>query len=305
MSIGKSSLSVSANLSEILEAELLKAELLGKTTDGHSIFLADYAVSPMLMRETGRLREITFRTIGEGTGKEIDLDEFDSHYEHLILWNSTKKEIVGAYRIGNPSAIERKHGKASLYTSTLFRFSRELEEVLPRSLELGRSFIRQEYWNTLALDYLWHGIGAYLAKHPDIEFLLGPVSISGEYSREAIDWIVYYFTKWFGSTLFQVYPLIPFSLSNQETLATIMTGKNSREDFMILKKKLRELGLQVPTLLKQYSELSDSGGVHFLSFGVDADFGNCVDGFILVEVSKIKESRKKRYIYSKIKEENI
>ncbi len=305
MSIGQSTLPNSVDLSTILETELLGAELLGKTADGHSIFLAEYAASPMLMREIGRLREITFREIGEGTGKEIDLDEFDAWYEHLILWNTAKREIVGAYRIGNPSAIEKKHGKASLYTSTLFHFSKELQNVLPRSLELGRSFIRREYWNSQALDYLWHGIGAYLAKHPDIEYLFGPVSISGEYTREAINCIVFYFTKWFDSKLFSVEPVIPFGLSSARNLSSLMAGKEAQEDFMILKRKLREQGLQVPTLLKQYSELSDSGGVHFLSFGIDAAFGNCVDGFILVEVSKIKESKKRRYIYSKIKEETI
>jgi putative hemolysin len=144
-----------------------------------------YEAAPALMREIGRLRELTFRKVGEGTGRKIDLDEFDQYYQHIVLWDESQLEVVGAYRIAAGDVIYRRLGISGFYTSTLFRFSEEFEKYLPQSLELGRSFVQPNYWNSQALDYLWHGIGAYMAARPQYNYLFGPVSVSNSYSAEA------------------------------------------------------------------------------------------------------------------------
>lgn len=287
---------------KLIQSELLQAQLLGKTDDNMKIFLLQYDKAPSTMREIGRLREITFRKIGEGTGKKIDLDQYDPYYEHLVLWDESNLEIVGAYRLGHAGDITGKMGAEGLYTSTLFRFSEEFEHLLKDSIELGRSFVQSRYWNTHALDYLWHGIGAYIATHPDIRYMFGPVSISRSYSREATDLIVHFYKKWYSGKDSLVRSGNQYLIAEQKEreLEEIFSEAESQKDFRLLKQNLKQYGYSVPTLYKQYTELTEGGGVQFLDFGIDENFGFCVDGLILVEVDKIKEAKKKRYIYSKI-----
>ena len=162
--------------------------------NGHfGVYLAKGAEAPRLLQELGRLREVTFRAAGEGTGKRIDLDSFDQYYWHLLLWHGEKKELVGAYRIGNTAAILAEHGIAGLYTSTCFRYDPRFFQRIGPAFELGRSFIRVEYQREYApLLLLWKGIAGLVVMHPECPVLFGAVSISNTYSRASRE-IIYRF----------------------------------------------------------------------------------------------------------------
>lgn len=280
-----------------LQSELAKAQRLGATPDGKRVLLADGS-SSALLREIARLRECAFRKVGEGTGGRMDLDAYDRHYRHLVLWDEPRAEVVGAYRIGECATILSERGRKGLYSASLFEYSRELEALLPKSIELGRSFVQPKYWNSRALDYLWQGIGAYLASRPDLEHLFGCVSISNTYPEPAKDLLVHFFTTWFGGCEAGAFPRRPYLVSRarEEEIRALLPGKHYREELRVLKETLKQYGCAIPTLYKQYAELCEPGGVRFLGFGVDPDFGCCVDGFILVSVSKITAEKRQRYI---------
>jgi putative hemolysin len=278
--------------------QLQKGELLSVTEDGKAIFLIDYYNNYDVIMEIARLREITFRKVGEGTGYKYDRDIFDKLYKHIVLWDETELEIVGSYRIGVCKEVIDKSGINGLYTSTLFNFSNKFADMLPYSIELGRSFVQAKYWNSNALDYLWQGIGAYLFHHPEVSFMFGGVSLSSSYSTEARNLMVYFYRKWFGDTSNLVVSKNRFEISNKniEELQAIFNKDDYKEELKLLKSRLKVFGYSIPTLYKQYSELCDAGGVKFLDFGIDNDFQSCIDGFILVNVDMIKEAKKKRYI---------
>src|SRR5262249_2049670 len=152
-----------------------------------------------VLREIGRLRELSFRRVGEGTGARRDLDRFDAYYKHLVLWDETALAIVGAYRLGEGGAILPQRGVGGLYTSTLFDFAPAAHDVLANGVELGRSFIQPAYWCSRSLDHLWQGIGAYLRQRPQVRYLLGPVSLSAALPPDARAWIVHCHQQYFGS----------------------------------------------------------------------------------------------------------
>jgi putative hemolysin len=281
---------------KLLKKQLNNCEVLGFTEDKKTILIADFDNCPDVIREISRLREITFRKVGEGTGKRMDADMFDSIYKHLILWDEKELEVVGSYRIGICKDIIQKFGIVGLYTNTLFSFT-GLKEILPHSIELGRSFIQSKYWTTNALDYLWQGIGAFLLKYEEIKFMFGGVSLSNSFNEEARGLIVYFYNKWFGSAGFaSAKSRYVISHSFKKELNAIFDNVEYKEGLKILKKKLKFWGFSIPMLYKQYSELCEPGGVKFLDFGVDPNFNNCVDGLILVEIDKIKFSKKERYM---------
>lgn len=292
---------------KLIKKELQSAELLGETSDGKKILLLSYQNFPIVMSEISRLREITFRRIGEGTGNKNDIDVFDKYYKHIVLWDDKELDIVGAYRIGICNEIIAKHGSNGLYTNSLFSYSDEFESYLPAAVELGRSFVQAKYWNTSALDYLWMGIGSFLAKHPEINFLFGPVSLSNSYSEEAKNLIVYFYNKWFGSFDKIVSAKCQFNISPQKQieLENVFNNQNYADEFKCLKNMLKVYGFAIPTLFKQYSDLCKEGGVKFLDFGIDNDFQNCIDGFILVDVDLIKDKKKERYIYPHLSHSNV
>ncbi len=282
-----------------IKKELNEARVLGSTNDGKKIYLCDYRADSSLMREIGRLREYTFRKVGEGSGKKRDIDGYDNYYKHLVLWDDEDLEVVGAYRLGESNYImSTADSEAGFYTNSLFNFSSDFEPYLRDSIELGRSFVQPKYWGSRALDYLWFGIGSYLKNNPNIKYMFGPVSISATYPKMARDLLIFFYIKYFGQAGDWVVSKNRYTLSNAEKkeLESIFCGGSYIEDFKILKQSLAHLNISVPTLYKQYSELCDDGGVKFLDFGVDPDFENCIDGFILVEVDKVKESKRKRYI---------
>ncbi|CZE46237.1 lysophospholipid acyltransferase family protein [Campylobacter geochelonis] len=280
--------------------EVLTGLKLGKTRDNKAIFLCQTKPNSPLLLEIGRLRELTFRRVGEGTGKSCDIDEFDLYYKHLVLFDEVEKEIVGAYRLGESSAIKPTYDTQKLYTQTLFEFDKNAKPLFENSIELGRSFVQPKFWGTRALDYLWYGIGAYVRKFPQTRYLFGPVSISGAYPKTAHDMMVFFYKKYFSAPQIMVTSKHRYFIGHNEfkELNELFVGQNYEEDFKILKESLGHYNLSVPTLYKQYSELCDDNGVLFLDFGTDVDFENCTDGFILVDITKIKEAKRKRYIQS-------
>jgi len=284
---------------KLLKQELQNAELLGVTADLKKIYLTEINSAPNILEEIARLREITFRKVGEGTGKKLDLDKYDRHYKHIVVWDDEELEIVGSYRIGEGREIMQKFGVNGFYTSELFVHSQEMVElILPDCIELGRSFVQKKYWNTNALNILWLGIGAYLAKNENVKYLFGPVSLSNNYPEPAKKMIVYYYEKWFGAERKLVKGKDEFSLSSsdREKLENLFNTGDSRKDYFVLKNMLKPLGYTVPVLYKHYSELCEHNGVNFHSFNTDMDFENCIDGLIIVEIAKIKEEKRNRYI---------
>ncbi len=284
---------------KLIKKELNNSEMLGLTRDDKKIIITDANNSPNVLNEIARLREITFRKVGEGTGRKLDLDNFDKYYKHLVVWDESELEIVGSYRIGVGSEIYSERNSDGFYTSTLFRFLNNFDaDYLPASIELGRSFVQKKYWNTNALFYLWQGIGAYIAHNPETKFMFGGVSISNNYPESAKRMIVYYFLKWFGSEQYLAEAKNKYRLSDAviSKYDEIFIGANYKEDYRTLKNMLKPSGYSVPILYKHYSELCDDNGVRFLDFGVDPDFENCIDGLILVDINKIRDDKRERYI---------
>lgn len=283
---------------QLIRNELKQSEHLGSTKDNKQIYLFDYDAMPITMKEIGRLREIAFRKVGEGTGESSDLDKFDHYYRHLILWDEEELEIVGAYRIGEVARYMKEDNKNPIYSAELFRYSCDMEPYFEQGIELGRSFIQPKYWGKRSLDYLWYGIGAYLERHPEIRYLFGPVSLSDSYPQIAKDFIVSFYKLYFFDAEHLARSFTPYQINPEhaEIIATLFSGNSYEEDFKQLKEQLSHFGASVPTLFKQYSEICEKGGVRFLDFGVDAEFGYCVDGLVLVDLNTLKETKRKRYL---------
>lgn len=282
---------------KVIKKELKQAELLGETADGKKIYLFDYQADSAVMQEVGRLREISFRCVGEGTGEKKDLDQYDAYYRHLILWDEEDLEIVGAYRLAEASKlIHDEH--SPLYSASLFQYTNTMTPYFSQGIELGRSFIQPKYWGKRSLDYLWYGIGAYLKKHPDVRYLFGPVSLSNTYPAPAKDMLVWFYQHYFEDAELLAKANAPYRLTSEsaEHMQAAFSGTDYKADFRVLKEKLDFLGVSVPTLFKQYSELCTDGGVRFLDFGVDAAFNYCIDGLVLVDLTYVKENKYQRYI---------
>lgn len=281
-----------------IKAELNRAFRLGETRDDKVIYLFNYSKDSAVMKEIGRLRELAFRKVGEGSGRHRDLDEYDHHYRHIVLWDNENLEIVGSYRIGEVDDILDRKGIEGLYSQTLFELDKEFRPRLSNALELGRSFVQPRYWGSRALDYLWQGIGAYLRHYPNICRLYGPVSISQHYPKPARDMLVHYYSQHYGSSQITVQARRPYQLdqSAQEECRRFVPGVDAEDEFKAMREYLHEFGLTVPTLYKQYTDVCEPGGVEFLSFNVDPDFSNCIDGLICVDLAKLKAAKRKRYL---------
>ncbi len=280
-----------------LKRALAQAECLGKTSDGKTIYLwqRNGQEDAPLLRELGRLREIAFRAVEEGSGKRRDTDHYDDDYLHLILWDDEDLEIVGAYRFMPTASQVERRGLEGLYSYSLFHYDDKMQDVLEHGIELGRSFIQPRYWGRRGLDYLWSGIGAYLARYPHYRYLFGPVSISGGLPPAARDLLVAFYRLWFPAT----HPLAasrqPYPASLPDVLAQF-GGVDYVDDLTKLKSLLGNLGCGIPPLYKQYSELCEPGGVQFIDFGNDPSFNDCVDGLVLVDLCYLKANRYQRYI---------
>lgn len=281
-----------------LKKELSNSILIGKTSDDKKIYLVESGNCPNIIKEIGRLRELTFRKVGEGTGKSIDNDEFDNYYKHIVLWDEENLDIVGSYRMGISSNIIKEIGKEGLYNSGQFQLNQSFDKILLNSVEMGRSFVQQKYWKTNALDYMWQGIGAFLKDSSEIKYLWGAVSISDAYSNYAKSIIVYYYKKWFSgpSSFAQAYRKFSLTRTIEDELSFMFNGDNKDEDFRIMKNALKNLGYSVPVLFRRYTEICEYGGVSFIDFSIDEKFSNSVDGLILVDLSMMKDEYKDRYL---------
>ena len=286
-----------------IKKALYQSVLLGETGDGKRIFLYDFAHDCPVMAEIARLRELTFRTVEEGTGFALDMDRFDVYYRHIVLWDDNDLEIVGAYRIGEGSHIMNLYGVEGFYTHTLFDLQGHFASYLPESIELGRSFVQPRYWGQRSLDYLWYGIGAYLRGQPQVKYLFGCVSMSHAYPQLAKELIISFYRQQFSSSFFSANARQPFIVSdtNKQFAETAFSADYSTS-FKILNSELKKLGVKVPILYKQYVELCIDNGCHFIDFNLDPDFNNCVDGLIMVEIDKITPKKKNRYITKTLNE---
>lgn len=248
-------------------------------------YLTIFAESPALMQELGRLRETAFRAVGEGTGRAQDLDEFDVTYKHLILWNTTKGEIAGAYRLGISDEIVTRHGLAGLYTSTLFDLTPQFLKAFGPTIELGRSFVRPEYQRGFSpLLLLWKGVAAAVLQKPRYRFLFGPVSISNAYSPLSRALLVNFLSRsenrhGLAST---VRPRTPHRFPRRiiEHAALLAAPLQTLDDVADLISDIEPDGKGVPILLKQYSKL----GAKSLGFNVDPAFGQCLDCLFVLDL---------------------
>ncbi|PTS72106.1 lysophospholipid acyltransferase family protein [Stenotrophomonas sp. HMWF023] len=274
-------------------AGIAAATVLGQTADGKQILLASCAADSPLLHELGRLRELTFRQVGEGTGRSRDLDDFDLHYQHIVIWDGTAQRIAGAYRIMRGAQALARRGLAGLYSASLFRYSDDAIPRIAEGLELGRSFVVPDYWGSRSLDYLWQGIGAYLQCQPGIRYLFGAVSISAALPRDAREQLVAYYQRYYGAADGRVQSNRPF----QYFAAPPCFGElDAAAAFDVLKANLAALGTGVPTLYRQYTDLCEPGGARFLAFGVDPDFSDSIDGLIEVDLHAIRPHKRKRYL---------
>ncbi|RYY03465.1 MAG: GNAT family N-acetyltransferase [Gammaproteobacteria bacterium] len=287
--------------SSAIKKELKTAQLLGKTSDNHKIFLCNYEDHPTVLREIGRLREHTFRRVGEGTGSRRDLDKYDHYYRHLVLWDEDKLTIAGAYRLGEVNKILQKKGVKGLYTADLFEYQQPALPLLVQALELGRSFVHPHYWGKASLDYLWQGLGAYLQHHPEIRYVLGPVSMSAQYPKNLRDALVYYYERYYcpaGVSETLADAKHPHETDEDELiyLQQQFSGLDRKQGFELLQKKFTMQDHKIPVLFKQYAALYEEGGYQLLAFSVDSEFGNCVDGLFIADLTLMKATKRARYL---------
>ena len=254
------------------------------------LYLASSHRIPGILREIGRLRELTFRAAGEGTNKAIDLDEFDLYYEHLFLWDREKQQLVGAYRIGDGRKIMARYGKRGFYTSTLFRMDRPMERVLRRSFELGRSFISPEYQRQrLPLFMLWRGLLLHLIANPDQHYLIGPVSISGTYSRFSRTLIMEFvrLNHYDHELAKHVHPRHRFriKLDKADSEALVQASKADLKKMDRLIAEIDPHETAMPVLLKKYLLLN----ARIIGFNRDPKFNDALDGLMVLDLNKLPE----------------
>lgn len=282
------------NRADLMHSLKRDCECLGETTDGKIMYLYQHKDSSPILREIGRLREIAFRAVGEGTNKKRDIDQYDQDYYHLILWDADDLEIAGAYRFGDAKKILSKKGPKGLYSASLFDYGPAMDMYFEQGLELGRSFVQPKYWGKRSLDYLWYGIGAFLQRHPHYRYLFGPVSLSNSYPSAAKDLLVHFYSLYFKQPLPVAKSKQPYPLPMLES--DYFVGNNYQQDFTTLKHLLSNMGAAVPTLYKQYTETYETGGVHFVDFNIDPDFNDCIDGLVIGDISQLKAKKRARYM---------
>ena len=271
------------------EVEPLRENYLVWSEKNYDVFIAPTSVIPNVIREIGRLREITFREVGEGTNKSIDLDEYDIYYHHLFIWDNDAKLIVGAYRIGLSDEIFYSMGKRGFYITNLFKVKSQFTPVLKKSLELGRSWIRQEYQQKpLPLFLLWKGILKYLIDNPRYRYLIGPVSISNSFSNFSKSLIVDYITRnHFDHEMAQyVRPRKKFKVDYSSIDAELLiAGENSLKGLDSLISEVEVRNMKIPVLLRQYIALN----AKIICFNIDPKFADCLDGFLVLDLEKVPQ----------------
>ena len=286
---------------EVLQAEIdaLPEECLYvQNTHAHlNVYAAEASQIPQLLREIGIQREHTFRSVGEGTGKSLDLDEYDDHYVHLVMWHTEEHRLVGAYRIGRTDQIlKSKQGVKGIYNASFFKFGKKLQDTLKHGIEMGRAFICPDFQrHPASLDTLWMGIGHYLARHREYRLLYGTVSISGEYTPASRSLILDYLrchemNEALSKEVKAYYPPKKLGL-NSEDKRLLPAGL---PDLRLLNNTvcaLEQDGKGIPVLLRQYLRL----GGKMISFGIDEGFGGTLDCLVVVDMAHAPDRIKQRY----------
>ncbi len=299
---------------KLLEQELTPDRFIRHTNNaGNELYIFSAINSPNLMQEVGRLRELTFRSAGGGTGLSVDIDEYDTCpncYKQLIVWDPKEREIIGGYRFH--SVDPRKGEEINLSTKHLFHFSDKfIKEYMPFMIELGRSFIQPKYQSVhrlgkgiYALDNLWDGLGALIVINPDIKYFFGKVTMYHTYNKDARNMLLYFFEKYFADSEGLVTPIHPMEVEmDKEKMGKLFHGKDYKEDYKILSHEIRELGEKIPPLINSYMNLSPSMKV----FGtvLNPYFGGVEETGIMITISDIYQHKVERHIASflmKIKE---
>lgn len=289
-----------------LRQALRNCEQLGKIRDNLPIYLYHFSDDSPIMREIGRLREVSFRAVGEGSGRRRDIDAFDKHYDHIVLWDDEALELVGAYRLrrvqaGCDSPAGGRDGQATgienLYSHTLFDYHPSSQEFLRQGIELGRSFVQPRYWRQNGLDLLWRGIGAYARQYPDARYLFGPVSISNSFPAHAQALLVSFYQHYYPSPFSWASARTPYALPH-EGYAQKWQDMEAKTAYTLLKKELEASSVSIPPLYKQYADVCEPGGVQFCAFNIDKDFADCIDGLVCVDLNQLKAPKRKRYFAS-------
>ena len=293
--------------------EKLKAELESLpescylcSSSSFNAYIAEHNRIPHIMREIDRLRELTFREVGEGTGKSIDLDHFDEYYLHLFIWDTEEERLVGSYRIGCTDSIIAERGVKGLYTSTLFKFNNRLTDAINPALEMGRSFIRKEYQKTYAsLFMLWKGISIFISRNPRYRILFGPVSITNDYNQVSKDMILTTMRLKYMNRRLKHLVKAEKPPKNPSKAEWNLPGYSSIfqdiEHLSDCVSEIEEDGKEIPILLRQYIKM----GGEILSFNVDTEFSSVIDALIMVDVSKTPMKILKRYMGSEIAEKYL
>ena len=300
---------------ELLKKELTPERQLRMTNKSHNeIYIVDVHNAPNVLQEIGRLREIVFREAGGGTGKPVDLDEFDTCencYKQLIVWNPEEEEIIGGYRYLLGSDVEfDSNGQPILATSHMFHFSEKfIKDYLPWTIELGRSFVSLEYQNTnkngskslFALDNLWDGLGALTVIQPDVKYFFGKMTMYPSYIRKGRDMILYFLKKHFGDKEHLIVPMKPLVIeADPNDLEKLFCEESFKEDYRILNREIRKLGYNIPPLVNAYMSLSPT--MKLFGTAINYGFGDVEETGILIAVDEILEQKRVRHIDSFIKE---
>ena len=299
---------------ELLKRELTPERQLRMTNKSHNeIYVVTAKEAPNVMKEIGRLREEAFRTAGGGTGKSMDIDEFDTMDDpcrQLIVWNPEDEEIIGGYRylFGDDWKYD-DNGQPILATSHMFHFSDKfLKEYAPYTVELGRSFVSLEYQNVrkntksiFALDNLWDGLGALTVINPHCKYFFGKMTMYPSYIRRGRDMILYFLKKHFDDKENLIVPIKPLKIETPEAeLAKIFTGKTFKDDYRILNHNIRELGYNIPPLINAYMNLSPT--MKLFGTAINYGFGDVEETGILIAVDEIFEEKRIRHIESFVKQ---
>jgi hypothetical protein len=295
---------------EELISELSKVKLLRKTNNGNNeVYLFDNRTSPILMKEVGRIREVTFRNAGGGTGHAIDLDEYDLSEEHpqkqLIVWDPDNKEIMGGYRFIFREKHEKDFSVDRFASSSYFTFSRKFNRrYLRHTMELGRSFVRPEYQSgamgrksLFALDNLWDGLGAIIIENPQVRYLFGKVTMYTHFNIDARNMILYFMMKHFSDPDGLAVPADPVFIDiHADEMKKIFTGKNFREDYRILTQEVRKFRENVPPLINAYMNLSPT----MKCFGtfINHHFGDVEETGIMITVRDMYIDKVNRHLSS-------
>ncbi len=293
---------------ELIERELTPERFLRDTNKGgNQIYVVDAHNSPNVMREIGRLREIAFRLAGGGTGKDCDIDEFDTMQpacQQLLVWDPVGKQILGGYRyICGKDIRTDEHGRPRIATAHMFNFSEKfIKDYLPYTIELGRSFVRPEYQSShagakalYALDNLWDGLGSLTVVHPGIKYLFGKVTMYPNYTEECRDMILYFLHKHFPDPDHLVRPITPLPFnSDPREMEKIFTSDDFKEDYLILNARVRAHGDNIPPLVNAYMGLSPT--MRMFGTAINDEFGNVEESGIFFAVDEILDAKKRRHI---------